>query len=119
MNDVDEFPKKANDPAHGTQRGTGINEFESDQILHVISKDDEIKMNQTQKFKWDPSGRKLIIGKQTIANNLIPNNLALLTSGNILVEEGAVVVTRNADKTEYVFFKYKHNRSSHSNDPEQ
>ena len=29
--------------------GTGITEFESNQILHVIS-DDEIKMNQTQKF---------------------------------------------------------------------
>ena len=50
-----------------------------------------------------PHGSKLIIGEQTIANNLIPDNLGLLTSGNILVEEGAVVVTRNADKTEYVF----------------
>ena len=48
-------PKKAHDPAHGTQRGTGITEFKSNQILHVISKDDEIKMNQTPTLKWDPT----------------------------------------------------------------
>ena len=54
MNDVDEFPKKLMTPLM-VPKGTGINEFESDQILHVISKDDEIKMNQTQKFLWDPT----------------------------------------------------------------